>query len=97
MIGQRGGSSVSNAGSVAAILVHVELLLHVVSSGVVCGKEVGGDLVCEIRVRIRGRTVEALIACVALPLVGMGVVRVQLGVGGVASSIGHVDLAMVPG
>lgn len=95
MIGKRGSSSVSNAGSVAAILVYVELLLHVVSSSVVCSKEVGGDLVGEIRVCIWGRAVETLIACVALPLVGMSVVRVQLGVGEVASSVGHLDLAMV--
>jgi hypothetical protein len=36
-----------------------------------------------------------LVACVALPLVGMRVVRVQLGVGGVAGSISHAKLARV--
>lgn len=31
----------------------------------------------------------ALIACVALPLIGVKVVRIQLGVGRIAGSIGH--------
>jgi hypothetical protein len=46
VIGERGGSRVANTRGVAAILVNIELLLHgVVCSRVVCGEEVGSNLI----------------------------------------------------
>lgn len=95
VIGERGGSGVPNTRRVAAILMHVELLLHVVvGPGVVCGEEVGGDLVGQVGGRVRRGSVEALIACIALSLVGMGAVGIQLGVGGVARGVSHANLAL---
>jgi hypothetical protein len=96
VIGECGGSRVANTRSVAAILVYIELLLHgVVCPSVVCGEEIGSNLIDGLGIRVGRGSVEALIACVALPLVGMRVVRVQLGVGRVASSISHAKLALV--
>jgi hypothetical protein len=96
VVGECSGSRVSNTRSATTILVYIELLLHgVVGPSVVCSEEVGGDLVNRFGVRVGRGSVEALIACIALPLVGMGVVGVQLGVGGVASSIRHVKTALV--
>jgi hypothetical protein len=96
VVGKSGSSSVSHTRCIAAILVHVELLLHVVvGSGVVCGKEVCSDLVGQVRVGVGRGPVEALVASVALSLVSMGVVGVQLGVGRVASSIRHANVAGV--
>jgi hypothetical protein len=94
VVGEGGSSSVSHTRCIAAILVHVELLLHVVvGPGVVCGKEVCSDLVSQVRVGVGRGPVETLVASVALSLVSMGVVGVQLGVGRVASGIRHANLA----
>jgi hypothetical protein len=94
VVGEGGSGSVSHTRRVAAILVHVELLLHVVvGPGVVCGKEVGSDLIGQIRVGVGCGSVETLVASIALSLVGMGVMGIQLGVGRIASRICHANVA----
>jgi hypothetical protein len=46
VVGKGSSSRVANTRCVAAILVYIELLLHiVVGSGVVCGQEIRSDLV----------------------------------------------------
>lgn len=51
MVRERGGGSIAHTRGVrTAVLVHVELLLHlvVVSRGVVCGKKRSGGLVAQV-------------------------------------------------
>ena len=99
VVGKRSRSRVAHARRVGtAIRMHIELLLHVVVGSVVGSKKRGGGLVVQAVVG-RGPA-EALVAHVALALV-VGIVgvirvavvvkhmRVQLGVGWIASGICH--------
>jgi hypothetical protein len=87
---ERGGSCVADTRGVgAAIMVHVELLVHVVGS-VVGGEEGGRGVVGHVVVRgVRCRAVEALVPRLAFTLVRMNAVRFQLAVGRIAGSISH--------
>ena len=92
VVGKGGGCGIAHTGRVgAAIVVHVKLLLHVVVSGVVRGKERGSGLVGQVAVGVVGcGPVDALVARVALSLVGVDAgVGIQLAVCRVAGSIRH--------
>lgn len=92
VVGKGGGCGIAHTGRIgAAIVVHVKLLLHVVVSGVVRGKERSGGLVGQVAVGVVWcGPVDALVARVALSLVGVdAVVGIQLAIGRVAGSIRH--------